>query len=129
MALVFPHRKKQFSEALRTLEEVIVLYKIGDNIIRDSMIQRFEYTVEAFWKMLKSYLHEEKGVESTTPKSIIRECRNTGLLSEEEVELALNMIDDRNVSSHAYAISLAMKIARNIPPYAKLLKIVETRLS
>ena len=40
---------------------------------RDSAIQRFEFTVEIFWKCLKAYLKEREGIDCRSPKSCIRE--------------------------------------------------------
>ncbi len=128
MALIWKKKYQQFEEAQSTLLVVVEKYKSKDDIIRDSMIQRFEYTVEAFWKMLKAYLSEEKGIEAVSPKSVIREGRNVGLFSEAETELALEMIGDRNRSSHAYAIKLAIEIAKKIPRYAKLMEKVSKKI-
>lgn len=47
-------------------------------IERDSLIQRFEYSYELFWKFLKKYAeHQFITLESASPRGIIRVCRLT----------------------------------------------------
>jgi hypothetical protein len=49
-------KKKQTERALASLQELVPQYlENKENIIlRDAMIQRFEYSTEAFWKYLKA---------------------------------------------------------------------------
>jgi hypothetical protein len=42
--------------------------------IRDSVIKRFEFCVDLFWKCLKDYLYQKYGVNVASPKSSFREC-------------------------------------------------------
>lgn len=91
---------EQFNSALKTLEELMTEKKT--NVIRDASIQRFEYSVETFWKALKVYLKENKGIDAPTPKDAVRKSGSADLFSSDEVEFALEMIDDRNETSHLY---------------------------
>ena len=64
--------------ALSTLEEVLGLEY--SKIVRDATIQRFEYTFEATWKLLKEFLQYREGIVCNSPKSCFREaffCRVT----------------------------------------------------
>jgi len=88
-------------------------------IIRDSSIQRFEYTSELFWTMLKEVLKEEYGVIALSPKSVIRECVSQKIFSAENGEIFLSMMNDRNRTSHAYEASIAEEIEEKLPEYAK----------
>lgn len=47
-----------FEKAVRRLDEVIQRYQsdMGDNIVRDSVIQRFEFTYSIALKTLSKYL-------------------------------------------------------------------------
>jgi nucleotidyltransferase substrate binding protein (TIGR01987 family) len=67
--------------------------------MRDAAIQRFEFTIELFWKILKKVLFHEK-IESTTPRDTLSKAYQYKLIDDEEVWLA--MLDDRNNASHAY---------------------------
>ena len=119
-------RNAQFKKALITLEEA--LKQKQNDFVRDSVIQRFEYTVELFWKLLKEYLNME-GLSPNSPMNVIRESRNIGLLNDDEVELALDMILDRNRSSHAYHEEIANQIAKKAKDYAKFMSDIEKRLN
>lgn len=84
---------------------------------RDSAIQRFEFTVEIFWKTIKSFLKEKDGIDCRTPKNCIREFFSAGHLNEEETILLLGMIDDRNLTSHTYREEVAESIFSRLNKY------------
>ncbi|WP_297890513.1 nucleotidyltransferase substrate binding protein, partial [Sulfurihydrogenibium sp.] len=79
-------------KAFKTLDEIINEdYSV---IVRDATIQRFEYTFEILWKTIKEYLEKVEYVPCNSPKSCFREALREGLLSEEEAELCLEMLED-----------------------------------
>lgn len=86
--------------ALLTLEEVLKLPL--DTVVRDASIQRFEYTFEAVWKLLKVYLQSQEGIVCASPKSCFRHALRAGLLSLEDTETCLTMTDARNLTSQCY---------------------------
>jgi nucleotidyltransferase substrate binding protein (TIGR01987 family) len=113
-------------KALKTLKEIIqTLYSI---IVRDSTIQRFEYCFEISWKFLKEYLRIHEGIICNSPKSCFREAFKVNLLTEEETIKALEMTDDRNLTSHTYHEELADEIYRKIPEYYALMEKVYSRI-
>jgi len=65
----------------------------------DLIVKRFEFTYEMSWKALKRYL-EYLGFEIKNPRSAFKEGYAQGLLDSEEVWL--DMIEQRNISSHIY---------------------------
>ena len=96
---------------------------------RDSMIQRFEYCTELFWKYLKKYL--EAYVQQPLingPAPVIRASFSAGLLNEQEAESALEMIKDRNMTSHIYKEEIAELLATKIPQHYRLMNMVAARL-
>jgi nucleotidyltransferase substrate binding protein (TIGR01987 family) len=105
--------------ALGTLDEVLAEpYSI---FIRDASIQRFEYTFEAIWKLLKAHLLDLEGVVCASPKSCFRAALPAGLLDEQEVLIALEMTDDRNRCVHTYHEALADTIFSKLPEYRELM--------
>jgi nucleotidyltransferase substrate binding protein (TIGR01987 family) len=120
---------KKFQDAIRalaTLEEALNTdYTI---FVRDSAIQRFEYTTEAFWKCLQMYLKEIEGIVVSSPKSAIREVKKNGIINDVETETALEMIDDRNLTAHTYHEEIAQKLFKNLPEYSKLMKNILERV-
>lgn len=90
--------------------------------LRDSAIQRFEYSIDTVWKYLKEYLLHKRGVAQTHPKPVFRECFKANLLNEEESLAAIKMVDARNITSHAHNKHIAKKVFDHIPQYLKLME-------
>ncbi len=114
--------KKKYTSAKKALDTFEDIF--GEKyslIVRDAAIQRFEYTFEVVWKVLKVYLKEKEGVIANSPKSVFREALQNKLLTVEEVELALVMTDDRNLTTHTYVEELAQQIFEKLPEYYRLM--------
>ena len=107
-------------KALTSLQELLVIAH-PSTIERDASIQRFEYTFEAVWKAAKHYLRENEGLDLASPKSIVRSCREVGLINVAQATKALEMTDDRNLTSHTYNETLAVKIHSRLPEYAQVM--------
>ena len=115
-------RVKEAEKALETLREIQrEPYSV---IVRDATIQRFEYTFEIFWKLVKEYLYNHEGIECNSPKSCFREASSVGLLSEEQTITCLEMTDDRNLTSHTYIEEVAESIYEKIRDYNELMDTV-----
>ncbi len=103
-------------KALISLDQALALPK--DDIVRDAVIQRFEFTVELAWKTSKKLL----GTASTAPRVIIREMASQDLISD-PVQW-LQFLDRRNDSSHTYNEEIAELVynaAKDFVPYCRLL--------
>jgi len=107
-------------KTIESMNEILQLPAIG-TIERDALIQRFEYSFETAWKAVKRYLAVVEGTDISSPKSVIRASLENRLLNESQTRLALQMADDRNLTSHTYNEALAQEIASRIPQYADLL--------
>ncbi len=82
-----------------------------DELDRDGVIKRFEFSFELFWKALKILLKHE-GFDCTCPRSCIREGARRGLLKKGEA--ALDMLEDKIETSHIYDELTAKKIFERI---------------
>ena len=110
--------------ALRTLEEILgTPFSV---IVRDAAIQRFEYSFESTWKLLKAYLKQQEGIVCNSPKRCFREALRVGLLSPEDVETCLAMTDDRNLTSHTYIEAIAEAIYEKLPVYLSVMQRVSS---
>lgn len=109
------------SRALRTLKELVGLGESISAVERDAAIQRFEYTFEAVWKAAQLYLREREGLDVGSPKGAIRAFLEVGLLAENQVQLGLEMTDDRNLTVHTYNEALSKTIYRRLADYARLM--------
>ncbi len=98
-----------FSDAVSRLEEGI--QKAKDELARDGVIQRFEFTFELFWKTLKLILNFE-GIACNTPRNCIKEAFRNEMIVESEIYL--DMLDDRNRSSHIYDETTSKEIFERI---------------
>lgn len=84
------------------------------SILRDAVIQRFEFTFELTWKTLQIYL-EHHGLECGSPRATLKKSFAEGLIpTPEEADIWLQMLDDRNLTSHAYDEALAQHIYQRI---------------
>lgn len=70
----------------------------------------------------KDFLFFVEGIEVDSPKDVIRSCRETGLLDDEETEKTLYKADDRNLTVHTYNSALALEVFQCIRFHAPLLK-------
>lgn len=103
---------KAFEKALFTLKEALSLP--ASDIVRDATIQRFEYCFELCWKTLSIYLREIHGINCRSPKSCFREGLTVDIYDAQTTEIFLQMVDDRNTTTHIYEESLADEIFQNI---------------
>ena len=87
-----------FEKGLNRLKEAVKRAK--DDLDKDGVIQRFEFTVELLWKVLKAVLAYQ-GIECYSPRSCIKEAFKANLIEDDEV--ILDMLEDRNKSSHIYS--------------------------
>ena len=102
---------EQFEKMLQRLAEAIDKAKDGDELKQDGAIQRFEFTFEWMWKTLKVYF-EYVGKRLANPREVLKEAFRQQFFSEEQ--LFLDMLDDRNTSTHAYDFETTRKIFSHI---------------
>ncbi|SNT24271.1 nucleotidyltransferase substrate binding protein, HI0074 family [Anaerovirgula multivorans] len=103
-----------FKNALDRLREAIVEFKQVDasDVVRDGLIQRFEFTYELSWKTTKEYLEDIGIVDKNSPKAVIKEAYAQKLIVNEKNWLL--MLNDRNMTSHVYREEMAEEIADRI---------------
>ena len=99
----FKQRYEHFQEALARLEEAVEL-KPKDRLALDGLVQRFEFSFELAWKVLKDWLNY-KGFEDSAPRDVIQKAFQESLL--EDFEGWLKMLELRNISSHEYSLEKA----------------------
>jgi len=100
---------KKINNAFAKLKEGVAEAK--SELQRDGVIQRFEFTFEAFWKAIRVILRD-KGIETKTPKESLQEAFRIGWIDNEEI--FLDMLEDRNKTSHIYDKDTATEIFQRI---------------
>lgn len=108
----FLERKEDVKHLVSCLEEATV--QPESDLIRDAVIQRFEFSFESVWKALKLYI-EHQGFECGGPRATLKKAFALGLIaSADESDVWLGMLDDRNRISHTYDQALAQEIYQRI---------------
>ena len=107
--------------ALATLQELTPIVA-PTGVERDAAIQRFEYSTEACWKAAQSVLSIQFGLELASPKSVIRSYAQNALLTEADARLAMELVDDRNLTAHTYNEALAQAIWSRLPKHLAVLQ-------
>src|ERR1035438_9944599 len=108
----FAERKAELQNAIKRLREAVAQPE-GD-LVRDAVIQRFEFTFELVWKSLKLYL-ERQGLDCGGPRSTLKKAFTEGLInSPDEADVWLRVLEDRNLTSHAYDEALAIRIYQHV---------------
>ena len=111
---------KEFQKTLASLE--MALKEQKSDLVRDSVIKRFEYTFEIGWKTAKIFLSQKFGVDIFSPKECFREMRKNKLISDEDTEVSLKMTDHRNEIIHTYNEDFSDEVCEKIKEdYFKLL--------
>ena len=105
---------KTIEETIKNAEEADPKFKLN---MQNSLRKRFEYSMDCIWKYLKFFLELKHGVIQKSPKSVLGEALRVSILSKGEVELALDMVDDRNETSHVYNEEKATEISQEILKY------------
>ena len=88
---------KKLNSVFAKLQEGVK--QVVDELDRDGVIQRFEFTFELFWKTT-SILLEYEGFHCAGPRSCIKEGARRGFLK--HAETLLDMLEDRNKATHIY---------------------------
>ncbi|MEI6856508.1 nucleotidyltransferase substrate binding protein [Psychrilyobacter sp.] len=113
MAKRWDERISDYKNALERLKEAIEESKtINSSTIRDGVIQRFEFTLELSWKVMKYFLNSEGLTEAKAPRSTIRTGFNNEII--QDAKLWIDMIEDRNLTTHTYSQSTSDEIYEKI---------------
>lgn len=127
-------RYSNFRKALAKMSEAIdiVAEKYNwqdsiDELLKEGLIQRFEYTHELAWKVMKDY-EEYQGYNNIRgSRDAIRLALQIGIIEDKEW---LETIEDRNLTSHNYDEEVAEDVFISIVNdyYPLLVKFDETML-
>ncbi len=102
------------------LKEVVEKYKENekDTIVRDSLIQRFEFTYSISLKLLRRYFMERAffvdDINSLSFNDMVRTATRLGLLKS-DLEMWTKYREMRNLTSHTYDEEVALKVAKIVP--------------
>ena len=104
-------RFTNYKKALSQLEKFIAKGKLNE-LEEQGLIQAFEYTHELAWNVLRDYLREQGNMAIHGSRDATREAFKLDLIHDGEIWM--DMIQDRNRTSHTYNQATADLIAENI---------------
>ncbi len=112
------------------LDELQILENVLDEIIKEGLIQRFEYTHELAWNVMKDYAEYQGNYEIGGSRDATREAFQLQLISNGQIWM--DMIISRNKSSHTYNEATANEIYSKIiseyyPEFLKFKKIMDEK--
>ena len=103
---------------------LIAIERPKDEFLRDSVIQRFEYTFELAWKTLKRYFEINNQLREDNVKNLIREAAKQNLIP--DVEKWFEYLKARNLTSSSKVADLvyekAVEFSKDIGPFIKKLE-------
>jgi nucleotidyltransferase substrate binding protein (TIGR01987 family) len=103
----FELARQQFGKALARLHEALALDETS--IVRDALIQRFEFTFELAWKAMHYWLITEGEAVPPITGATLRMALLAGLINDAEVWQRVR--DHRNATSHTYNEAKAVEVA------------------
>lgn len=113
-------RFDNYNKALARLQEAAdivsnaIASPIGSDsiqLLKEGLLQRFEFTQELAWKVIKDYLEFQGEENIMGSRDAFRQALQLGIITDNRW---LNSITDRNITSHAYDESEAGIIYDNV---------------
>lgn len=120
---------QQFEKALIDFESALDISFEGldpriVDVLKSGQVQKFEFTIQLFWKLLKWFLYDHHGIDAASPKQTIRSYFELGFCDTDEVDGLLEAVDLRNRLSHIYDKEKFENIYTKMPECRRLLRAV-----
>lgn len=105
---------QNFNKAFSKFESaILVLEKTGlSELEREGLIQRFKYTHELAWNVMKDFFESEGNNTIMGSRSATREAFKKGLIV--DGENWMDMINSRNLTTHTYNEEVVDEITNKI---------------
>lgn len=99
-----------------------------EEILKEGLIQRFEYTHELAWKVMKDYAEYQGYTSIAGSRDATREAFSMRLIS--DADDWMDMLSSRNLTSHTYNSDTAEEIHEKIAQtYIHLFNAFETKMN
>lgn len=106
--------KEKFAEyckAVIKLKEALE-EDLSNPLLYDGVMQRFEFTYELAWKLMKLYLEFEGIATVNSPRTAFKEAYAAGVITDGEIWM--DMINARNLTVHTYNEQMAKEIYNKV---------------
>jgi nucleotidyltransferase substrate binding protein (TIGR01987 family) len=101
-----------FGKALSKLHEFTAAPIVTDRD-RAGVIQAFEFTFEQCWKALQR-IAAAQGIAAASPRQALEAAVRLDLIRADDEDAWLEMLRDRNMTSHLYQEAIAVEIAQRV---------------
>ena len=107
-------RFQNFNKAFSKLDNAITVFQKNglSELEREGLIQRFEYTHELAWNVMKDFFELEGNNTIMGSRSATREAFKKGLII--DGENWMDMINSRNLTTHTYNEEVVNEITNKI---------------
>ena len=107
----FHQRFANFKKAFLQLKAAMDRFEELDDLSREGLIQRFEYTFELAWKTLKDY-NESQGFITGTPRETLKQAFQANIL--DNGEIWMEMLDKRDFMLNTYKNNILRQSLKDI---------------
>ena len=115
-------RFQNFEKAFLQLQEAIEKENLNE-LEKNGLIQRFEFTIDLAWKVMKDFLEEQGFAFNPSPKDVFRQAQQAGYIT--YAQTLIDGITIRNEMSHDYNMqkfaSAVMEVSTDVFPALKQL--------
>jgi len=94
-------RFQNFEKAFLQLKEAVEKENLNE-LEKNGLIQRFEFTIELAWKVMKDFLEDKGFMFKPAPKEVLRLAQQTEYIT--YAQILIDGIDLRNELSHDYSM-------------------------
>ena len=104
-------RFENFKKAFLQLKSAVDRFDELDNLAKEGMIQRFEYTYELAWKTIKDFM-EDKGEPEKFQRDILKKAFQLDII--DNGEIWLDILSKRNLMAHTYIETTFKEVSQDI---------------
>lgn len=116
----------KFNQAVEIVSDKMDWGDDVDDLLEEGLIQRFEYTHELAWKVMKDYAEYQGHTDIHGSRDAFRKALEMGIIDDERW---MDSIKDRNLTSHNYDDETAQNVLTAIiEVYAPLLNAFEQKM-
>lgn len=116
----------KFNQAVEIISDQMDWGEDVDDLLEEGLIQRFEYTHELAWKVMKDYAEYQGHTNIQGSRDAFRKALEMGVIDDERW---MESIKDRNLTSHNYDDETAQNVLTAIiEVYAPLLNAFEQKM-
>jgi nucleotidyltransferase substrate binding protein (TIGR01987 family) len=110
-------------------QDLSLFEPVVNDILINGQVQKFEYCSELMWKTIRTLIRINNEISAKSPKDAVKEFYNCGYIEENDLEIMVNILEDRNKLSHVYNEEIFLQVHGRLSSYRevmnKVLKILE----